>query len=89
LQLPLFTAVYADSLEPAAVEVYAETPTAGRCCCYCRCCCFCFQLPLITAVYAGTPELPAAVEASIRAQQNNDASVSMGLAAARILEKVR
>jgi hypothetical protein len=40
-------------------------------------------------VYAGTPELPAAVEASIRAQQNNDASVSMGLAAARILEKVR
>jgi hypothetical protein len=47
------------------------------------------QLPLITAVYAGSPELPAAVEASIRAQQNNDASVSMGLAAARILEKVR
>jgi hypothetical protein len=39
-------------------------------------------------VYAGTPELPAAVEASIRAQQNNDASVSMGLAAAKILEKV-
>ncbi|KAF6253565.1 ADP-ribosylation/Crystallin J1 [Scenedesmus sp. NREL 46B-D3] len=46
------------------------------------------KLPLIAAVYAGTPELAAAVEASIRAQQNNDASVSMGLAAAKILEKV-
>uniref|UniRef100_A0A383VKV4 ADP-ribosylglycohydrolase n=1 Tax=Tetradesmus obliquus TaxID=3088 RepID=A0A383VKV4_TETOB len=46
------------------------------------------KLPLIAAVYAGSPELPAAVEASIRAQQNNDASVTMGLAAAKILEKV-
>eukprot|EP00882_Tetradesmus_deserticola_P009155 GHRQ01009657.1.p1 GENE.GHRQ01009657.1~~GHRQ01009657.1.p1 ORF type:complete len:356 (+),score=159.95 GHRQ01009657.1:262-1329(+) len=46
------------------------------------------KLPLIAAVYAGTPELPAAAEASIRAQQNNDASVNMGFAAAKILERV-
>lgn len=46
------------------------------------------QVPLITAIYAGTDELPAAVEASVRAQQNNDTSVALGLAAARILEKV-
>lgn len=47
------------------------------------------QVPVITAVYAGSPELPAAVEAAIRAQQNNDTSVALGLAAAKILEKVR
>jgi hypothetical protein len=40
-------------------------------------------------VYAGTEQLPAAVEAAVRAQQNNDTSVSLALAAARILEKVR
>lgn len=47
------------------------------------------QLPAITAVYAGTEQLPAAVEAAVRAQQNNATSVALALAAARILEKVR
>lgn len=46
------------------------------------------QLPAITAVYAGSEQLPAAVEAAVRAQQNNVTSVSLALAAARILEKV-
>lgn len=46
------------------------------------------QLPAITAVYAGSEQLPAAVEAAVRAQQNNATSVSLALAAARILEKV-
>eukprot|EP00878_Enallax_costatus_P019783 GHUV01020885.1.p1 GENE.GHUV01020885.1~~GHUV01020885.1.p1 ORF type:complete len:325 (+),score=106.22 GHUV01020885.1:330-1304(+) len=46
------------------------------------------KVPLITAIYAGTEALPAAVEASVRAQQNNETSVTLGLAAARILEKV-
>lgn len=46
------------------------------------------QLPAVTALYAGTEQLPAAVEAAVRAQQNNDTSVSLALAAARILEKV-
>jgi hypothetical protein len=42
----------------------------------------------VTAAYAGTDQLPAAVEAAVRAQQNNATSVSLALAAARILEKV-
>lgn len=46
------------------------------------------QLPAVTAAYAGTDQLPAAVEAAVRAQQNNATSVSLALAAARILEKV-
>lgn len=46
------------------------------------------QLPAITAVYAGSDQLPAAVEAAVRAQQNNVTSVSLALAAAKILEKV-
>lgn len=46
------------------------------------------QVPVITAMYAGSPELATAVEQAVRAQQNNDTSVSLGLAAARILEKV-
>jgi hypothetical protein len=46
------------------------------------------QLPAVTAVYAGTDQLPAAVEAAVRAQQNNATSVSLALAAAKILEKV-
>lgn len=46
------------------------------------------KLPAITAVYAGTDQLPAAVEAAVRAQQNNATSVSLAMAGARILEKV-
>jgi len=49
---------------------------------------FLVQVPAIAAVYAGTDALPAAVEAAVRAQQNNDTSVKLGLAAARILEQV-
>ncbi len=40
------------------------------------------------AKYAGRPELPAAVEAAVRAQQSSDAAVAYGLGAARILERV-
>jgi hypothetical protein len=49
---------------------------------------FLVQVPAIAAVYAGTDALPAAVEAAVRAQQNNDTSVKLGLAAARVLEQV-
>ena len=51
--------------------------------------CMCCQVPVIAAKYAGKSDLPAAVEAAVRAQQNNDTAVMYGLAAARILEKVR
>lgn len=43
---------------------------------------------MVVARYAGSPELPAAVEAAVRAQQANDVAVQYGLAAARILERV-
>jgi hypothetical protein len=43
---------------------------------------------VIAAKYAGKPELAVAVEAAVRAQQNNDTAVMYGLAAARILEQV-
>ena len=53
------------------------------CCLFCAgfCSPWCFlQLPAVIAVYAGSEQLPAAVEAAVRAQQNNATSVSMGLA---------
>jgi hypothetical protein len=46
------------------------------------------QVPVVVAAYAGSPELPAAVEAAVRAQQSSDAAVQYGLAAARLLERV-
>lgn len=42
----------------------------------------------MVARYAGSPDLPQAVEAAVRAQQSSDAAVQYGLAAARILERV-
>jgi hypothetical protein len=45
-------------------------------------------VPVIVAAYAGSPQLPAAVEAAVRAQQSSAAAVELGLGAARILERV-
>ena len=45
-------------------------------------------MPAIVARYAGDPLLPAAVEAAVRAQQNNDAAVGAALVVARVLERV-
>lgn len=46
------------------------------------------KLPPIVAHYAGKPELVAAVDATVRVQQNNNASAIAGLLAAKLLEKV-
>lgn len=46
------------------------------------------QVPAIVAKYAGKPDLLEAVEEAVRVQQNNTYAVAVGLAAARILEKV-
>jgi len=46
------------------------------------------QVPVVVAKYAGSADLPAAVEAAVRAQQSSDAAVAYGLAAARLLERV-
>lgn len=49
----------------------------------------CFvKVPPLVAYYAGSPALAAAVEQAVRVQQNNDLAVAVGLAAARILERV-
>jgi phosphodiesterase/alkaline phosphatase D-like protein len=45
-------------------------------------------VPLVTAVYAGQPQLAQQLEVSVRAQQNNDNAVAFGVAAGRILEQV-
>lgn len=45
-------------------------------------------MPIVVARFAGTPELPAAVEASVRAQQASGDAAMYGLAAARLLERV-
>lgn len=52
------------------------------------CCHMLSQLPVVVAAYAGRPELAAAVETAVRAQQNNATSVMYGTAAAQLLEKV-
>lgn len=46
------------------------------------------QVPAIVALYAGLPGLVAAVDAAVRAQQDNDVAVGAAVAAALILEKV-
>lgn len=46
------------------------------------------KVPAVVARYAGSPELPSAVEAAVRAQQSSDLAVQYGLGAARILERV-
>lgn len=43
---------------------------------------------MIVARYGGTPQLLEKVEEAVRSQQNNGLAVSMGQAAARILERV-
>ncbi|KXZ45083.1 hypothetical protein GPECTOR_59g692 [Gonium pectorale] len=44
-------------------------------------------VPLV-ARFAGLPELEAAVDAAVRAQQNNDEAVAYAMAAALVLERV-
>lgn len=46
------------------------------------------QVPVLVARYGGTAQLASRVEAAVRAQQNSEASVAQGQAAAAILERV-
>lgn len=46
------------------------------------------QVPALVARYAGKPGLLQAVEAAVRAQQNNDVAVHIAQAAALLLERV-
>ena len=46
------------------------------------------QVPALVARYAGRPGLVAAVDAAVRAQQNNDVAVEAAVGVARVLEKV-
>eukprot|EP00798_Chlamydomonas_sp_ICE-L_P031261 gene31261-6403_t len=49
----------------------------------------CFvKVPALVARYAGSPLLPTAVDAAVRAQQNNQESVDAAMLFASILEKV-
>lgn len=50
--------------------------------------CAALQVPVLVARYGGTAQLASRVEAAVRAQQNNDAAVAQGQAAAAILERV-
>ena len=45
-------------------------------------------MPALVARYAGRPGLVAAVDAAVRAQQNNDVVVEAAVGVARVLEKV-
>lgn len=47
-----------------------------------------WQVPVLVARYGGTSELAARVQEAVRSQQNSDAAVAMGQAAAAILERV-
>lgn len=46
------------------------------------------QVPVLVARYGGTAQLASRVEAAVRAQQNSEAAVAQGQAAAAILERV-
>ncbi|PRW50877.1 ADP-ribosylation Crystallin J1 [Chlorella sorokiniana] len=46
------------------------------------------KVPVLVARYGGTAQLASRVEAAVRAQQNSDAAVAQGQAAAAILERV-
>ncbi|KAI7846445.1 hypothetical protein COHA_000056 [Chlorella ohadii] len=46
------------------------------------------KVPVLVARYGGTAQLASRVEAAVRAQQNSEASVAQGQAAAAILERV-
>lgn len=50
--------------------------------------CAALQVPVLVARYGGTAQLASRVAAAVRAQQNNDAAVAQGQAAAAILERV-
>ena len=46
------------------------------------------QVPVLVARYGGTAQLASRVEAAVRAQQNSEAAVAQGQAAAAILERI-
>ncbi len=46
------------------------------------------KAPAVVARYGGLPELRTALDAAVRAQQNNEVSADLAWGAARVLERV-